>query len=209
MSTAEYPDVEDMSRDELEDEVAELRGEVDDLKGTVREQGAILKAMRKKMERVETALAGSSDEFSSWDVGEMDPVNDRLRGVEDTVEDHAGRFEMFVVEDGSNSTPDKRAMHLRQILYNQAKSNDGYASIDRDTCDSALGGGLHRGTVLDAMRRAADGENAKINGSSDLTEVDGVEFRKGTGKDTQSRLILDRDDLTAADVRQNLTTKDA
>lgn len=226
---------EEMSREELEEEVREsrrLREEVeelrvelkeevrqsqesreeveelrDELQSAKREMGR-MNALQAQINTMKKMLAGDPEEFSMIDPEEMTPIKDRLEDVEETANAHGEKFEMFVVEEGKKSTPDERAMHLRQVLHNNAKSNDGKARIDRDAARAALGGDLHRGSVLDAMRRAADGSDAEINGSSDLQPIDGFVFTPGEHRDTQSKVALDLTQFDPVDLRKNLTTKD-
>jgi len=74
-------------------------------------------------------------------------------------------------------------------------------------------GGLHRGTVLDAMRRAADGDQADIDGSLALEPVDAITFNRGgtvgvDGEAQPSYLEFDRSRLAGVEARQILTTGD-
>jgi hypothetical protein len=194
-------DPDAMTRDELIQTVRELRKDLDATE-------AYAEAAHRRIDTLAVALAGDEDEFSEWAPEEMEPIADRLSSVEDTVASHDEKFEMFVVEDGSSATPDERALHLRQVLWNKGKNNDGKACLTRDEAESSLGGGLHNGTVLDAMKRAADGHDADLgNGSSDIKPFDGITFASGSLGGGQSRLELDADDLTMNDLHQNLMTE--
>lgn len=213
MSSQEFSPTEEMSREALEEEVREsreLRAEVDELRDelqSVKLDMARMDALQAQLNTMKKMLAGDAEEFGMLDAEKMTPVKDRLEAVEETTAAHGEKFEMFVVEEGKKATPDERAMHLRQVLHNNAKSNDGKARIDRSAASAALGGDLHRGSVLDAMKRAADGTDADINGSSDLQPIDGVSFQAGKHRDTQSTVALDLTEFDPADLRKNLTTK--
>lgn len=196
----------DSTQTDQPDEVEQLRQRVNDLEGR-------LVGLSRQNERLKKVLAGSEDEFSTWDADEMVPFHDRIDGLEETVSDHTERFEMFVVENGKQATPDKRAMHLRQVLLNEAQSNGGVAKMRRQSCGTTIGGGLHKGSVLDAMRRAANGSEAKIDGNSDLEPVDAITFQNGgtvgsDGNAEQSHISLDTASLTGSEARQILTTED-
>ena len=109
-------------------------------------------------------------------------------------------------------SPDDRARLLRQQLYNMAKSGAnkseteaGRATMTRDEANARLGGELHNGTVLDAMRRAADGYEADISGSSDLQPVESITFQKSDSHESQSKLVIDLADASGSEVRQSLT----
>lgn len=196
-----------LTAEEKRERVAELEARVDALEGLT----SALQAQNRMLKRV---LAGSEDEFSTWNVDNMVPFRERLEDLEADVGEHAEKFQMFVVEDGESAAPDDRAMHLRQVLLNRArKQDDGIAKMPRDSADGALGGGLHNGTVIDAMRRAADGYEANINGSSDLEPVDAITFFLGgkvgsDGDPDQSFLQLDVADLTGEEAHQNLMMGD-
>ncbi len=192
-------ELESLSDDELIDYVLDLQQQQNDLELRVT-------ALQKQLVGVKEALAGDTTEFATWNTSEMEPFMDRLRAVEDDVGEHAEKFEMFIVEDGQAATPDKRAMHLRQVLYNHAKKNKGKERLDRDQCESALGGGLHNNTVLDAMKRAADGREADIQGSSDLSPVPGLTVSIASSSAEQTFIELDSVELTSAELRQNLLT---
>lgn len=206
MSTVSASDLEGMDRDELAEKIVELDGRVQSLE-------ALTDALQTQNRLLKTALAGSPDEFGAWDVQQMVPIHDRVEDLSDTVATHDERFEMFVVEDGKQATPDERAMHLRQVLLNDAEHNDDdIGKMSRDAARKVLDGRLHKGSVLDAMRRAADGSEAQIDGASDLTPVDAIEFHTGgtvgsDGKAQQSRIELDASNLTGTEARQILTTE--
>lgn len=184
----------------------------DELAKRVQKLEALVEALQAQNRRLKRAVAGDGDEFSTWDLDQMVPLHDRVEELEATVSDHADRFEMFVVEEGSQGTPDQRAMHLRQILLNQANRNDSsIAKLNRDQAASALGGDLHRSSVIDAMRRAANGNAADISGSSDLQPIGGIEFSTGAavgndGVPEQSHLLADTADVTGDEARKILTT---
>lgn len=205
MSTLSSNDIEAMERDELAQAVADLDGRVQTLE-------ALVNALQRQNSLLKQSLAGSEDEFGTWDHSQMVPIHDRVESNSDMLAEHEERFEMFVVENGKQATPDERAMHLRQVLLNDAENNpDGIGKMRRDTARKVLDGSLHKGTVLDAMRRAADGSDAKIDGASNLEPVAGIDFHTGgtVGKDgdaEQSYLQLDTESLTGTEARQILTT---
>lgn len=199
-SSLSHADLETMSKDELIEHVLDLQQHQNDLE-------LRMTALQKQFARFKEVLAGDEDEFATWDTSEMEPFIDRVRTLEDEAGDHAEKFEMFVVEDGQAATPDKRAMHLRQVLYNNAQTNGGKARLDRDQCESALGGGLHNHTVLDAMKRAADGAEADIQGSCDLQPIPGVTVSIASTPAEQTVIVLDSVELSSSALRQNLLTE--
>ena len=195
--------VEYVPREEYE----ELEAEVQDLRGLV-------DALHRQVKNQTRAITG--DEH----MGSIDPEHPsftdlmtRLQQVEDRTEEHASRLQM-VRTDGAAGTdsPDDRARLLRQQLYNMAKSGAnkseteaGRATMTRDEANARLGGELHNGTVLDAMRRAADGYEADIGGSSDLQPVESITFQKSDSHESQSKLVIDLADASGSEVRQSLT----
>lgn len=189
--------------DELESEVRELRGLVDALHRQVKNQNRVIIG-----EEMVSAVDPEHPSFTD--------LMTRLQQIEDQVEENANSVQM-VRTDGAAGTdkPDDRALLLRQQLYNMAKSGAnkseteaGRATMTRDQVDSALGGGYARSTLLDAMRRAADGHEADINGASDLPPVESITFRKSGSHETQSKLVIDLQDASGTEVRQNLTGSD-
>lgn len=183
-----------------------------DLEQRIQGLEARLDAIVKQNRMLKLALAGTEDEFQTWNPDNMVCIHSRLQALEETVAEHEDRFQMFVVEDGDKAGPDERAMHLRQVLLNEAQNNDdGVSVLTRDSARATLGGGLHKASVLDAMRRAANGDEAKIDGASDLTPIDAISFAVGgnvirkEGAE-QSAVRMDLDDLTAPEARQILTT---
>ena len=188
-----------MSKDELVDVVLGLQQQQEWM-------DARMDAFQKQLTGLKEVLAGDPDEYSTWDTSEMEPFIERVRTLENDVGEHTEKFEMFVVEDGQAATPDKRAMHLRQVLYNRATTNDGKARMDRDECETALGGGLHNNTVLDAMKRAANGTDAAIQGSCDLQPIPGVSISVASTPAKKTTITLDSVELSSAALRQNLLT---
>lgn len=186
------------------DNLDELRNRVDALE-------AKLKAVQAQNQRLKQLIAGDPDKVATWNLDSMVPLHSRLQQLESTVDEHDTKFQMFVVEEGKQSSPDQRAVHLRQNLLNQAQKNDApIAKLTRSQADSALGGDLHKQSVLDAMKRAA-GHAAETTGSSDLHPIDAVEFTTGgtvgsDGSPDQSYLLIDLRDLTGNQARQILTT---
>ena len=214
--------------EELDDRLEESNGRIEELERENREQSALIDALRTQNEQLKTVLAGSVDEFSTWEPDEMVPMHARLLNVEDDLEEHDDKLRMMVVDDGKKGSPDERAMHLRQVLYNEGKQlykeqdHDGSveAKLSRDRCSAALGSTVQRGTVLDAMKRAADGRDASdrdavgytpIQGASSLEPMDAISFHTGasvnnSGETEQSHIRIRLDSLTMTDVRKNLTT---
>lgn len=186
--------------DELAAEVQELSGLVDALHRQIKQQTRILTG-NEHMDVVDPEHPSFTDLMT------------RIQQVEDRTEEHASRLQM-VRTDGAAGTdsPDDRAHLLRQQLYNMAKSGAnkseteaGRATMTRDEANARLGGELHNGTVLDAMRRAANGHEADISGSSDLQPVDSITFHKSDSHESQSKLVIDLADASGTEVRQNLT----
>jgi len=207
----EAPDT-DVTTDsgDLADRVAALEADNEALRSEVQELAGLVEALRKQIKIQSRLLVGEehvSTAVDPTDTG-VDDILTRLSELDDRVEEHDQQVAM-VRTDGSAGAddPDSRARFLRQTLYNQAKGNDGRATMDRDAADSRLGGGLHRDTVLDAMRRAADGYEAEISGASDLQPVDSITFKVGEGRGTQSRIVMDLSNATGSEIRRNLTTK--
>lgn len=202
-----------MDREELEDELRELRDEIVDLRDDVRRAEALTRQFRSKIDTIEALLVGQ-DKLQFYDPDEIvaDPFHSRLQELEEDVRDHDDQLAMVESGEATPDTPDGRAQTLRKVCYNEAKTNEGMSRLTRDEASSALQGGLHRQSLMDAMKRAADGEEAEnadtytpINGSSDLPPQEGLEFVKGENME-QSYLEFDADDLTSAAARQNLTT---
>jgi len=195
------PDVSDQSRAELEKEVQILRSQTD--------------ALSTKLDRLAAIVLGDRD-TAEYDVDEISmDLRTRLNDVEERVTEHDNKLAMYAAGGGAGpNDPDSRATKLREVLYNSAKATDGTAELTRDEAESALNGGLHRESVLDAMKRAADGETAgnddrtyrSINGSSSLPPCSGITFRDGSLGGGQSYIKLELSNLTGAEIRQNLTT---
>ncbi|WP_336359008.1 hypothetical protein [Haloarcula sp. CGMCC 1.6347] len=211
--------VSEMSHAELAEEVEDLRETVDELESMVRDSNGLVKAVRKQMAMQSQLLVGTE---TVQDAG-IDPEgvlnhHQRLSEVEEQLQEQGDQIQMVRVDGGgSPDDPDSRAQRIRQTLYNKAKQHsEGKAEMDRDDVDSRLGGGLHRDTVLGAMKRAADGYEAEddersytsINGSSDLQPVDSITFSVGEGRGNASKVVMNLSDATGAEIRQNLTTKD-
>jgi hypothetical protein len=212
-SGEEFATVEEMDRDDLEDEVRDLRDEVDDLRDDVRRAEALTRQFRSKIDTIEALLVGQ-DELFAYEPDEIaaDPMHARLQGVEEDVQEHDEKLTMVELGEGTKDSPDGRARTLRQVCYNEAKQNDGLSRLTRDEASTALQGGLHRGSVIDAMKRAADGQDAEtaedytpIQGASDLTAQEGLRFVSGEQFE-QSYLEFDGGRLTSVAARENLTT---
>ncbi|EMA17203.1 hypothetical protein [Haloarcula amylolytica] len=211
--------VSQMSRGELEAEVRDLRETVDELESMVRDSNALVKAVRKQMALQNELLVGAETvQDAGIDPEEVLNHHQRLSDVEERLQEQGDQIQMVRVDGGgSPDDPDSRAQRIRQTLYNKAKQHsEGMAEMDRDDVDSRLGGGLHRDTVLGAMKRAADGYEAEddersytsINGSSDLQPVDSITFSVGEGRGNASKVVMNLSDATGAEIRHNLTTKD-
>jgi len=202
-SSDDRQDVSDQSRAELEKEVQILRSQTD--------------ALSTKLDRLAAIVLGDRD-TAEYEVDEISmDLRTRLNDIEERVTEHDNKLAMYAAGGGTDpDDPDSRATKLRQVLYNSAKATDGTAELTRDEAESALNGGLHRESVLDAMKRAADGETAgnddrsyrSINGSSSLPPCSGITFRDGSLGGGQSYIKLELSNLTGAEIRQNLTTGD-
>jgi uncharacterized coiled-coil protein SlyX len=201
---------------------------IDELEQTIDEQAALLNGIKNQNATLKRLLA--SDQATYPELDDRESFYDRVTELEETVADHEDRLELTLTADGAAGSPDERAMRIREVLFNRAKrksrevDNDAMAEleveIDRDACNAALAGDLHRGSALDAMKRAADGKLASIsdavaynpiNGSSDLQPIDGIEFQTGKAVNSrresqQSHLVMSVESLTRNDLRQNLTT---
>lgn len=189
------------------EEIEELREENEQLQRRVNALEARCDGLSRKFDALVEVMLGDADDLAGYEPDEMRDVLQRVVDLEDQVADHENQVAMVRSDGGGDvDTPDGRARRLRKVLYNDAKKNDGKAALTRDGVNGVLGGGHHRGTVLDAMRRAADGREADINGSSDLPPLNGVTFLSGSKTQDQSRIELDLSDLTGSEVRQNLTT---
>lgn len=216
--------------DSLQREIDHKAAKIENLEETVDRQAALVEAVRKQNATLKRLLAGDEETYDSWDPIHFESFYARVTDLEETVADHDDRLELTLTADGAAGSPDERAMRLREVLFNRAKrkaheaGGDAMADvevvIDRDACNAALAGDLHRGSVLDAMKRAADGKLASesdavaynsINGSSDLQPIDAITFRTGKAVNSrleseQSHLVMSADSLTRNDLRQNLTT---
>jgi hypothetical protein len=205
-----------------------LQDRVDDLEREVNRLDSLNNALRAQNDTLKEALAGDAEEFGAWDTQRMDGLHPRVVELEEQLDEHEEKFEMFVVEEGKTATPDERAMHLRQVLYNKAKRvsrqqdapDDLTVEMDRDECTSALGADLARSSIIDAMKRAADGSDAgnpdaieytAIQGSSDLQAVDAIAYASGrsigsAGGIAQSTIEMSVSDLTGVEARKIPTT---
>ncbi|NHN40555.1 hypothetical protein G9C85_02740 [Halorubellus sp. JP-L1] len=199
----------------------ELRERVDKLESQVTELAALTDALHKQNRQLAQVIVGEDTVSTAVDADSMTDVWTRSRDLDERVTDLEQRVAM-VRSDGSGTAddPDGRARIIRQTLYNKASSKDsGEATLTRDGVDSRLGGGLHRDTVLDAMKRAADGHDASsdhdelgyrpINGATSLEPVESIQFVRGERRNQQSCVVMDLSDATGGEVRQNLTTKDS
>lgn len=196
-----------------------LEARVDELESKLREQAALTEALQRQNRQLSQLLIGEDTVGMDVDADAMTDFLTRSQDVDDRLVDLEQRVAM-VRSDGSGTAdgPDGRARVIRQTLYNKAKNSEGLATLTRDEADSRLGGGLHRDSVLGAMKRAADGHQATsehadlgyrpVNGASELEPVESVTFERGEGRSEQSRVVMDLSDATGTEVRHNLTTKD-
>jgi hypothetical protein len=213
------PDPSSMPRDELEAELEALRGRVDEAESAAEEAMALAEAVRRQLHQQSQLLVGEKTvQAAGITPDNVENHHQRLHDIDQRLEEQGDQLTMVRVDGGgSPDDPDARAQRIRQTLYNKAKQSDGQATMDRDDVDSRLGGGLHRDTVLGAMKRAADGYDAEldeqsytaINGSSDLQPVDSIGFVVGDGRGTSSKVVMNLSNATGAEIRQNLTTDSA
>lgn len=200
-----------MSDEDLEERVEQLEKENNNLE-------ARLDAMSRRFDSLKEAVFGEV-EMPELD-GEKD-IHSRVSEAEQDVghlrRDVVDLEEMWDTIGGgraSDQSPDERAKRVRQKLYRKARSNDGMSRMTRDEVNGLLGGELHRESILDAMKRAAEGDAGDINGSSSLEPIEGVSMVTGNGGrqsrveiDTTSMAGVDVDRLTAADSRNIMTTE--
>lgn len=165
---------------------------------------ALVQALHTKQKRIIELLVGEED-LEKIDESERVDIDQRILDLEESMQDVSERVRM-VRNDGGSDSPDDRARRLRQRLYDGAKKNGGQYGLTRDSANEAIGGGYHRSSVLDVMKRAADGTEAEINGSTELEPIDGINFEKGDAMSDQSRITIDLSDITGRDLRCNLTT---
>ena len=190
------------------------REEYEELEAEVQELRGLLEALRRQV-KSQTQIITGEEMVSSVDPDNpaFTDVMTRLQRVEDQAEENAASVQMVKTDGGAGTdTPDGRARLIRQVLFNKAKSaaektgdQAGTAEMTRDEVDSRLDGGHHRGTLMDVMRRAADGHEADINGSSDLPVVQSITFHKSNSQDKQSKLVMDLSQASGTEIRQNLT----
>lgn len=183
--------------DPQEERIEALEKQMDDLE-------ARIDAISTRQRNLADVVLGERELHES-EVEAADDVFNRMEAVEASMKD-VEEAVAIVHADGGMDEPDARAQRLRQVLLNKAKSNDGKARLERDDVDSALGGGYHKTTVLDAMRRAAEGDRAKVHGTTELEPVDGIEFHSGNNN-RPSKIEIDLADVTLQDLRHNVTTR--
>lgn len=113
------------------------------------------------------------------------------RDLRTKVEKMEKKMEMIGADEIEPSTPDKRALKIREWLYREAnKSEHGKASLDKNSAKGVIGN-LQRTQIYEAMRRAADGNSGAKNGSSKLSAKRGFEFEKfGANDDRNTRVTL-------------------
>jgi len=210
--------------DSLEEELDDKGAKIDDLETTVGELEALVTALKSRNKRLTSLTFG--DEWGTLNEDGFRPLYGRVMTLEDDLNEHKEATKL--ASSSGSSKPDDRARQLRRKLFNKAKHiaaqndevNGMEVSFTRDQAEAALEGGLHRGTVLDAMKRAADGQDASncdavdytpINGASDLEASDAITYitgRNDPGRTSgqQSELVMAVDDVTGSEARQNLTT---
>lgn len=198
----------EVPRDDLESKVRQKDEKIDELENKVGALEGKVNALETKFQRMTELLTGDKEGLAGVETEHVQALWPRLQDVEDSVKEHQKKLEMFTMEDGSSASPDDRARQLRQVLYNKATRDGGRSVMDRDSAIASLGGDVSRQQALDAMRRAADGDEAeKINGTSNLQPVDILEFKVGSKRDQQSKVEMDITNTTKADLRNNITTK--
>lgn len=191
------PEPSSMERGELESEVQDLRKQVDGMEKR-------FDAMSSRMDTFVEAVFG--EDTVPGDVEKSEDMLTKFADLRGRVDEHDEKLSMVSSEGGNRSTPDERAMGLRTSLYEEAKNSpEKSAVMSRDQAKFALNGGLSRPQLLDAMRRAADGDTGNINGSSDLEPVDGLEFVSGGGRDRQSKIRLNIAETSGESLRTNIT----
>lgn len=201
-----------MTEDEptIEDRVEALEQENDDLRGLVT-------ALQRRLTSLQETVVGDA---SLAELDGHDDIHTRVSEAENDI-GHLRR-DVVDLEDqwdaigggrSSDQSPDERAKQVRQKLYRKATSNNGKARLTRDEVNGLLGGELHRESTLDAMKRAAGGDDGEINGSSTLAPIEGISMVTGSGGrqsrveiDTSSMAGVDVDRLTAGDSRNIMTT---
>lgn len=195
----ETDDVDD-GRDS--DEIAELREEVQRLK-----------AKNRQLDQVITLLLGELS-LSEIEPNEIPALLQRVRTLDERVAQMEGDLQQQTqVTERTISKPDERAQRIRQKLVDLSGNDGDEVALTRDNANQTLNN-IHRGSVIDAMKRAADGLRAAdnehtyspIEGSSNLSPVEAIRFEVGEARDEQSRVVLETDDLTGSDFRQNLMT---
>lgn len=191
--SGKQPDPETMERGELEAEVRSLRNQVGEMESR-------FDAMATRMDTITEAVFGQDS--VPGDVDKSEDMLTKFVDLQGRVDEHDEKLSMVSDGGGSRSTPDERAMGLRTALYDEAtKSGEKKAMMTRDQAKFALNGGLSRAQLLDAMRRAADGNSEDINGRSDLEPVEGLKFVNGTGRGDQSKIQLDLSRTSGEELR--------
>jgi hypothetical protein len=196
------PEPADETEDVDRDEIAELRDEV-----------ARLKAVNRRQDQLITLLLGELS-LSEIEPDELPAMFDQVRSLDDRLTELENDVkQQAAVTERTVTKPDERAQRLRQKLVDMSDDDGTEVAMTRDKANYTLNN-IHRGSVIDAMKRAADGRRAAdddrpyspIEGSSDLSPVDAIRFEVGEARKEQSRIVLETDNLTGSDFRQNLMT---
>lgn len=195
-----------MMGDQTEREIEKLREENAELRRKLNDVEARCEGVSRRFTTLVEVMLGDPDELGAYEPEEMRAVLQRLVDLEEKVAEHDTQVAMVRSDGGGADTPDGRARRIRKVLYKNAKKNNGRSSLDRDAVNGILGGGHHRATVLDAMKRAADGSEADINGSSKIQPLNGITMRNGSVGREQAKIEMDLTKISSSDVRKNLTT---
>lgn len=153
-------------------------------------------ALARKVDHIKTELGE--------EIAALESENEQLRQRVAALEDE---LEAIGADEVDASTPDSRALKLRQWLYQEAnQADDETATADVNTVRGVLGG-CHRTQRYEAMRRAAGGDELAESGSSALSAVPGVAFQQfDANDDRNTRVVMDLTDLTEKQGRSILTT---
>jgi hypothetical protein len=179
----------------------------------LRDKVARLEAKNRQLDQVITLLLGNIS-LSEIEPDELPAMLDQLRSLDDRLTELENDVkQQAAVTERTVSKPDERAQRLRQKLVDLSDDDGSEVALTRDRANVVLNN-IHRGSVIDAMKRAADGRRAAdddrpyspIEGSSNLSPVDAIRFDVGEAREAQSRIVFETDNLTGSDFRQNLMT---
>lgn len=130
----------------------------------------------------------------------------RIQDLEEQQAELKQKLEHISGTDGVElSAPDERAVKIRSWLYDEATSSpDGTAAMDKNIAKGVVGG--RRSQRYEAMRRAADGDDGAMNGSSSLSAAPGVEFEKyGKNDERNTRVVFDLEAAEDVTSKSDLT----